>query len=107
MERECSLLSAKEEERMKRIIASTTIILGLVAASIGSPAVAQRFGRNVSNSPRETIQYLPGGTRIHSFIREDGKYGLVIRNENKGTVDHYVIDPRTGITLPGTMPSQK
>jgi hypothetical protein len=80
------------EFEMKRIAIGTMIVMATASAAL-SQASAQVV-KNISFSKRETIAHLPGGVRIHIFIRNDGRYGLVI--DRKGAVEHYAIDPRTG-----------
>lgn len=95
---------------MLRQLSGVILALGVVAAAatIGtsSSAVAQEAPKNISHSPREKIYELKDGTRIHIWIRNDGFYGMAIRDKN-GHTQHFVINPRTGVVLPGTYPTGK
>jgi hypothetical protein len=86
-----------------------SVALFAIVALISSTAFADApaAGKNISNSPRETIVNYPGNIQYHAFIRNDGSYGVVKHDYNKGVVEHYVIDPRTGLVRPGPVPSGK
>jgi hypothetical protein len=83
---------------MTRYATAFKTVLGLaLSASMSATAIAGP--KNVSSSPREVIQNFPGNIQGHSFIRNDGNYGLAVHEFNKGVTTHYVIDKRTGAVL--------
>src|SRR5258708_6708747 len=91
--------NARKEPVMNRYVTVSMLALAtLVATAISGPALAGNpvLGKNVSKSPREVIVNHPGNVQNHSFIRNDGNFGLTIHNFNKGTVEQFKIDRITG-----------
>jgi hypothetical protein len=80
------------------------IVLGVaIAAAIGTSAFAADpldYGKNTSNSPRETnIEYKDGSVN-HAHIRNDGFYGVTSK-DTAGNIQHFVVHPTTGQIIVG------
>lgn len=89
---------------MKQSTIATIIFMAAMNTALAGEASARRTDGG-SGFPRETIRHFPGGYVSRTFARDDGQYGLVVANRNSGTVEHYVIDPRTGMVTVGPMSS--
>jgi hypothetical protein len=66
--------------------------------------------KNQSASPRENFYVYKDGSTAHTFIRNDGRFGVTLHSNPDGEndkIEHFVVDPKTGFTVPGTAPSGK
>jgi hypothetical protein len=99
-------------------IATTAFAMINSAAFAAGPIALQRpnlpavqLPKNLSHSPREAMYRYSDGSTAHGFIRNDGKIGVTLHSDpdhpRSDKIEHFVVDPRTGVVMPGAQGSGK